>query len=177
MGLRRSLDEPPPILQDQLSARDHVDPQSERRPLVSLSGAALRRLDPPERRRLLALALGPPREAPLPVPAPHADLCLFVTLAAPHDRLVECYDGSRSEAAPGLVGRDGASLAVLGRGPVVDHLDAWGGREAVEALTGLVARWEGLGRPGREQLRVEVSYGRDPEAIRRDDGTLTFDWV
>jgi len=26
-------------------------------------------------------------------------------------------------------------------------------------------------------MRVEVSYGRDPEAIRRDDGTLTFDWV
>jgi len=26
-------------------------------------------------------------------------------------------------------------------------------------------------------MRVEVSYGRDPEAIRRDDGTLTFDRV
>ena len=176
MGLRRRLDDPPPVLHDQLRASDHIDPRTER-PLVSLSGAALRRLDPPERRHLLALALGAPRRAPLPVRAPNDDLRLYVTLAAPEDGLVEWYGGSRSEAAPGMVGRHGASLAVLGRAPIVDHLDAWGAMEAEEALTALVRRWADVGRPGREQLRVHVSYGPASDASPRQDGTLTFAWA
>jgi protein-L-isoaspartate(D-aspartate) O-methyltransferase len=172
MGLRASLVDPPPVLHDQLSASDHADSVSGR-PLVSLSGAALGRLDPTDRRRLLALALGPPRTIPLPVPAPHDDLRLFVTLAAPEDRLVEWYGGSPAGAGPGMVGRDGNSLAVLRRAPVIDHLDAWGGTEAEDALVLLVRQWEGRGRPGRERLRIRVSYG----PTLREGGIVSFDWT
>jgi protein-L-isoaspartate(D-aspartate) O-methyltransferase len=172
MGLRGNLDDPPPVLHDQLSASDHVDSPSGR-PLVSLSGAALRRLDPAERRRLLVLVLGPPRPVPLAVPAPHDDLRLFVILTADEDRLVEWFGGRPGDVGPGVVGPAGNSLAVLGRVPVVDHLDAWGGTDAEQALMGLVSRWDGRDRPGRERLGVRVSYGSNlPES-----GAVSFDWT
>ncbi len=179
MALRGSLAEEPPVLHDQLSAHDQVGTAT-RRPLFSLSGAALRRLQPAERRRLLALALGPPRKVPLPVPANTSDLGLFVTLTAADDHLIEWYGGSPGEGGPGMVGRAGNSLAVLGRGPLTEHLSAWGEVEAEEVLAGLIGRWEEQGRPGRERLRVRVGYdvaapGQLPSTSAV--GLPSFDWV
>lgn len=178
MALRGRLAEEPPVLHDQLSATDLVNPET-RRPLVSLSGRALRRLQPSERRRLLALALGPPRAVPLAVPAT-PDVNLFVTLAAEDDRLIEWYAGSPDGGGVGVVGRAGESLAVLGPGPVVDHLDAWGEVDAEVVLAGIVGRWEEQGRPGRERLRVRVSYDVRPvgqERSRSGGSLLSFDWI
>lgn len=179
MALRGTLAEEPPVLHDQLSANDLVG--SERaRPLVSISGAALRRLDPLDRRRLLALALGPPRSVPLPSSATSGDLRLFVTLTAADHHLIEWYDGALGPAGPGVVGQGGASLAVLARGPVIDHLEAWGEEEAEEVLGALVRRWHDQGRPGRERLRLRVSYDADPQEPTTSSpgrSTVRYDWT
>jgi protein-L-isoaspartate(D-aspartate) O-methyltransferase len=179
MRMRESLGETEPVLQDQLSAHDHVGSEPGR-PVVSLAGAALRSLDRHRRRRLLAQALGPSRTVPLARPAAGDDLLLFVSLAADEDHLIEWFGERAGEAGPGVVGAGGSSLAVLRRAPVVDHLDAWGGTEAEDALLGLVERWEVLGRPGRERLRVHVNYGAAPQAGRpasRTGGAVSFDWA
>lgn len=105
---------------------------------------------------------------------------MFVTLTADNDHLVEWYGGPPSEGGPGVAGRAGNSLAVLGRGPLADHLEAWGEVEAEEVLAGLIGRWEEQGRPGRERLRVRVSYDvAAPEQPPSPSapGVLSFDWV
>ena len=179
MALRGGPGEEPPVLHDQLSASDLVGGPTSR-PLISINGEALRRLQPAERRRLLALALGPPRPVPLATSAPWDDLRLFVTLAAHEDGLIEWYGGALGHAAPGVVGRGGASLAVLGRGRVIDHLDAWGEEDAEEVLSALVGRWQDQGSPGRGRLRLKVSYDTDPQAPATSGpprGVVRYDWT
>lgn len=178
MRMRESLGEVEPGLQDQLRASEVASGSA--RPLVSLAGTALRHLDGHGRRCLLALALGPARTVPVARHAAGDDLLLFVSLAADEDHLIEWFGERAGEAGPGVVGAGGGSLAVLRRAPVVDHLDARGGTEAEDALLGLVERWEILGRPGRERLRVHVNYGAAPRAGRpasREGGAVSFDWA
>jgi protein-L-isoaspartate(D-aspartate) O-methyltransferase len=147
MPLRGAVDEPvtPP---PGLSASDGT------RPLVSLFGASLGRLSSAARRRVLALALGPPRLTRLGRREPAASLTLFVSVTAPLSRLVLSFPNV------GVVGAEGRSLAILGgewaRG--IDRIEAWGGPEAERALLALVDDWRARGRPDGSELDIRVAF-------------------
>ncbi len=179
MGLRGSLDEEGPVVHDQLVASDLTEsPPS--RPLASLTGPALRHLRPDARRRLLALALGPSRSVRLPVRAPHRALELFVSLAAPEDRMVQCVTDCPARSGVGVVGTDGHSLSVVTQARSSACLATWGGSEAERLAIELVEGWRDAGRPGIGGLRLRVGYGTAPRAwhtSRRGDAVLAFDWL
>jgi protein-L-isoaspartate O-methyltransferase len=151
MPLRGRVDEPvsPP---PGVTASEHVGERG--RPFVSLHGASLARLSGAARRRLLALALGPPRKRRLGRVEPTSPLTLFVAAAAPVGRLVSSFPHV------GLLGGDGRSLALFGgswaRG--VDRIDAWGEPDAEQALVALVEEWRARGRPGESELDLRVRF-------------------
>lgn len=79
----------------------------------------------------------------------------------------------------GVVNGDGRRLALLGLGPVVTRLDAWGNREPEKLLAGLVEQWQTEGRPAEHRLRIRVGYGRAPagwRSLRPKSCVVSFDW-
>jgi protein-L-isoaspartate(D-aspartate) O-methyltransferase len=119
-------------------------------PLVQLSGEAIGRLSNGARRRLLAVALDPPRRVTVP-PATRWLLRLHLALALPAARVVES-----PRVGLGVVGRGGRSLALADtswerHGRPTRHLLAYGDREAEEYLRRTIE----LLPSGPPELRVE----------------------
>lgn len=178
MALRGDLDEPAPAPADVLQASTGEGP-----PLVWMAGPAVERLGPAARRRLLTLALGDPRVLPLGPPAPAHPLRLYLNLAAPEDDLVDWMGhgqpGASGRATIGLVDAGGSGLAVVGAGPIVTHIEAWGDPAPERLLGELVERWRAGGRPEERHLRVRVGYGPAPAAwrsVQRGGCVVSFDW-
>jgi protein-L-isoaspartate(D-aspartate) O-methyltransferase len=157
--------------------------------IASLSGSTLSLLSAPDRRRLLALLLSPPRSRRLGVRASGQrqwDLETFVALAADEDRLVGC---ARAElgglllfniALPGILDTDHDGIAYLAGSKTVSRIDAHGARGPARQLGKLVDRWLARGRPSIGDLRIVVEY--DPPTSRhwrtthRGSAYLCFDW-
>jgi protein-L-isoaspartate(D-aspartate) O-methyltransferase len=126
--------------------------------IVELQGAAIAGLSNRARRRLLAVALGEERRAPLGLRASAPALWLFLSLTIPRRH--------RVTAAPrfgiGVVTRDGASLALIkpafGRDTTVSSLRAFGDDRAERLLRDSVDDWDARGRPGAADLTVTVSF-------------------
>jgi protein-L-isoaspartate(D-aspartate) O-methyltransferase len=157
------------------------------RDLGRLTGTGLATLTEDARRRLLALALSPPRRRPLRARPPAWPLHLFLAVAGPEERLVSYVARLEPGCLPtsGLFARDGRSLALIGGSAErATRIDAFGGPAAERQLARLVERWIALGRPTEreltERLRVRVAYGRRPirgrwKTLRRGDCTLALD--
>ena len=83
-------------------------------------------------------------------------------------------------ALPGIIERDGRSLAHLSGGRHISRLDAYGGRGSELLLRALVEAWKRDGRPGVDRLRIRVSFGsRRAKAWRvkkRGQSLISFDW-
>lgn len=132
-------------------------------PVRQLSGAALVRLSPAAKRRLLMVSLKDPRRRSLGMRANAEALVLYLSTALPVNGAVTVLP----EWGVGLISRDGRSLAyVSGRASnnrrTISSLAAHGSAEAERQLAAAIRTWDELGRPGPEQLIVEVAY----------DGTL-----
>ena len=128
-------------------------------PLAQLAGPALATLSRTAKRRLLALALSPPRRRPLGLRADAGPLTLHLLFALPPGRTVFLWPA----AGLGLISRDGRSLAYLARsaaGRRIATILAHGGPTAEEELAAAVARWAARGRPGGEALRITVDHDR-----------------
>ncbi|MGI8757688.1 MAG: protein-L-isoaspartate O-methyltransferase family protein [Acidimicrobiales bacterium] len=181
MALRAGAHDPSPVA-EALQASAGRGP-----PLVWMAGLGVDGLRPAARRRLLALALDDSRVVPLGLRAPAEALRLYVNLAAPEAGLVDgmAHGRYRRRAGQwgggtlGVVDGDGRGLALLGSGPVVTRLDAWGDPGPAELLVGLVEEWRPHGRPAEHRLQVRVGYGRAPAAwrsLRRSGCVVSFDW-
>ena len=132
-------------------------------PVRQLSGAALVRLSPAAKRRLLAVSLKDPRRRSLGMRANAEALVLYLSTALPVSGAVTVLP----EWGVGLISRDGRSLAyVSGRASnnrrTISSLAAQGTAAAERQLAAAIRTWDDLGRPGPEQLIIEVAY----------DGTL-----
>lgn len=92
--------------------------------------------------------------------ANRAALIFFLALEAPARQFVAGFP------FPGVIGRDGLSLALLGGARTVTRVDAYGGREAERLLVDLVARWQARGRPTLSDLHVEAAFGNGKSQIR-----------
>jgi protein-L-isoaspartate(D-aspartate) O-methyltransferase len=127
-------------------------------PLLQLSGAALRTLSQPARRRLLATALGEPRRRRLGLRADHGALGLYLSLTLPKSRLVSSFPNF----GIGAISRDGGSLALIELArpdrPKVEALKAYGHGEAEELLLERVRGWARRGRPAESDAKITVTY-------------------
>jgi protein-L-isoaspartate(D-aspartate) O-methyltransferase len=149
MPMREAPGAPAPAPGSSLSASERLDDQP--RPLVHLSGEALKRLSAQERRRLLSLALSEPRVGQLGLRAPRGSLLLYLTLQAPQSRFVGGWK-------PGLISADGHGLAHLAGAKTFTRIEAYGDSEPEQMLRRLIEDWSGRGRPTEHDLRVEVSF-------------------
>jgi len=133
-------------------------------PVVThLAGKSLERLSAAGWQRLFSLS--GPRTRQLGVRFPAWQLALYLTLEIPESRLVTRWE----DLGIGVIGRGGRSLAFVegrwqgGNRPTPQRMLGYGDAEAEEELTAIVERWKARGRPGVEQLRIEVRF-RDGEA-------------
>ena len=147
-----------------LAASERIDQRP--RSLAHLSGEALRRLSARRRQRLLSLALSEPRTRKLPLRAPRLALGLYLTIEAPKDRLIGGWP------RVGVIGRDGEGLALLAGGArTVTRIESYGDSDAEGLLLEVIQEWKDRGRPGSEDLHVEVSL-QGQEAR----GRMRFSW-
>jgi protein-L-isoaspartate(D-aspartate) O-methyltransferase len=157
MPLREPGGGPAPVPMASALVAAHRDSGRET-PIVALQGPAIAGLSDPARRRLLAVALGAERRAPLGLRARAPALSLFLSLTIPARH--------RVTAAPrfgiGAVTRDGGSLALVepafGRDSTVSSLRAFGADGAERLLRDSVEDWDARGRPGAADLTVTVSF-------------------
>jgi protein-L-isoaspartate(D-aspartate) O-methyltransferase len=130
-------------------------------PFAHLTGAALQTLSQAAKRRLLATALGEPRQRRLGLKANGDALGLYLSLTLPKSRLVTTFPSF----AIGAIGRDGRSLAVIElfrpERPTIAALQAYGHREAEHFLLDRVGEWARRGRPGPSDLRISIAYDQD----------------
>lgn len=109
------------------------------------------------------VSLKDPRRRSLGIRAHAEALVLYLSTALPLDGAVTVLP----EWGVGLISRDGRSLAYVS-GPTsnnrqtISSLTAHGTTAAERQLAAAIRTWDELGRPGPEQLIVEVAY----------DGTL-----
>ncbi|MGH2630062.1 MAG: protein-L-isoaspartate O-methyltransferase family protein [Actinomycetota bacterium] len=159
------------------------------RTLASLSGSTWGRLGDDERRHLLALMLSRPRSRSIGLRVSQRrqwELESFILLAAPEELIVGCAREDLGEllffgtAMPGIMNLDASGLAHLAGTRSVTRLDAYGDARAERLLVDLVDEWRRRGRPGVDQLRVEVSYGSSRRAGLRHEargsGVISFDY-
>jgi protein-L-isoaspartate(D-aspartate) O-methyltransferase len=134
-------------------------------PLLQLSGAALATLSQTARRRLLATALGESRRRRFGMRADHGALGLYLSLTLPKSRLVSSFP----KFGIGAISRDGGSLALIELArpdrPEVESLKAYGGNEAEEFLLERVREWARRGRPAESDLKIKVTYEKDPSGL------------
>jgi protein-L-isoaspartate(D-aspartate) O-methyltransferase len=157
------------------------------RDLGRLAGTGLASLSEAACRRLLALALGPPRRRPLRRRPAVWPLHLFLGLAGPERRLVTYFRRFEPGCLPtaGLFERDGGSLALVGASAKrATRIDAFGGPAAEAELAALVDEWIALGRPSEHQLakrlRIRVAFGAAAprgawKTLRRGECTLSLE--
>jgi protein-L-isoaspartate(D-aspartate) O-methyltransferase len=163
---------------DRVAAGEQADAAGDR-PLVGIAGPALAGLDGAGRRALVVRALGFGRSEPVDLAGgpPWAPLA-YVALALPEERLVEVTRPGRW--ALGVVDAADGSLALLRIGLGGAAVDAYGGRGAEGALRSALDRWARAGRPGIDDLVVNVRYGSErPRAwccLRRSDQWIALDW-
>lgn len=137
------------------------------RSVRQLAGASLTGLTPAAKRRLLAASLEEPRRRRLGLRAAADALILYLSTTLPLAEVVSVLP----EWGVGLVGRDGRSLA---------YVTGWAGKQR-KAITALAAHgtdtterrlatairdWDRLGRPGPDQLQVEVTYDERQPRLR-----------
>ena len=140
-------------------------------PWLTLSGPGVSSLSTVGRRRLLALALGDPRDVRMVRLSPWS-LAVFLSLTLPAARIVEAFPGP----GVGVCGRDGRSLALVvmrTRRRRDVRVLSYGGREAQERIERAIDRWQALGAPGEERLseclRADVRF-------RGGRGVASFAW-
>jgi protein-L-isoaspartate(D-aspartate) O-methyltransferase len=179
-GVFMALREPgaAPDRRDRVTAGEQTDAGGGR-PLVGIGGPALAGLDGAGRRALVVRALGFGRSGSVDLGGgpPWAPLA-YVALALPEERLVEVTRPGRW--ALGVVDAADGSLALLWIGPSGAAVEAFGGRGAEGALRSALDRWARAGRPGLDDLVVNVRYGPErPHAwrcLRRSDQWIALDW-
>jgi protein-L-isoaspartate(D-aspartate) O-methyltransferase len=163
---------------DRVTAGEQTDAAGGR-PLVGIGGPALAGLDGAGRRALVVRALGFGRSVPVDLAGapPWAPLA-YTALALPEERLVEVTRPGRW--ALGVVDAADGSLALLCIGLAGASVEAYGGRSAEGALRSALDRWARAGRPGQDDLVVNVRYGPErPDAwrcLRRSDQWIALDW-
>lgn len=149
---------------------------------TSLEGAPLKRLGRLGRRRLLGVALQDPEVTALGLRAPAYALRLFVSLALPESVVVEGrYDRG---AGIGVVDVEGSGLTMLaGTWRHITRIERYGKAPAATPLLEAVEDWVALGRPGLDDLRINVRYGRGRRrhgawrAVRCGRSLMSFDWA
>ena len=163
---------------DRVAAGEQTDAGGGR-PLVEIGGPALAGLDGTGRRALVVRALGFGRSEAVDLGGapPWAPLA-YAALALPEERLVEVTRPGRW--ALGVVDAADGSLALLRIGLGGAAVEAFGGRGAEGALRSALDRWARAGRPGLDDLVVNVRYGPErPQAwrcLRRSDQWIALDW-
>lgn len=186
MRLREHPDDPS-LPWPQLRAEEK--PDSDAREATIISGSSLGTLSSEARTRLLRTMLGSSRARPLGIRAAHwrqYELEAFIALAAPEDRLVG-YIREELEpllfiniALPGIVERDGSSLAHLSGRKSISRIDVYGRASSGSLLASIVDDWKRRGRPGVDRLRIGVSFGsRGSKAWRvkkRGQSLISFNW-
>lgn len=158
MPLRARPGAPTPTPPPALSANEWLGERG--RPIVHLSGEALRRLSRARRRRVLSLALSEPRTRRLGVRPRRGGLELYLAMEAPADRLVSA--GPRV----GVISKDGEGLALLAGGTTTfSRVETYGEGDAQRVLLALVEGWRELGRPALDDVRFELSFraGEEPD--------------
>lgn len=126
--------------------------------LTQLAGTSLLHLSEAARRRLVAF--DEPRRRPLGFRSPAWSLALYLSLELPERRLVTRF----ADLATGVVGRGGRSLALLegrwqgGERPTAQRLLSYGESEAEEYLSQALEEWRMRGRPGQNELRLEIDF-------------------
>jgi len=151
-----------------------------RSPLLRyVEGARLANLSGSASRRVLRLLLETPRRVRTVRVTEAGGLILYLTWLG--DRgVLSCHIDGRYGVA--VVGPGGESLAALTRAPgKAGRLEAWGDERASGRLRTLIEGWERRGRPGLEDLRVTVTYGRTPvpvggRTVEAGESTLHVDW-
>ena len=151
MPLRDAPDVPPPSPPPSLAATGWSDGRP--RQLVVLGGHSLRRLSEPRKRALLSMALSKPRTRELGIRASRSALTLYLMVEAPEDRFVGGWPRA------GLISGGGRGLALLAGGAkTLTRVESYGDRAAERQLVSLVDRWRERGRPGGDDLSVEVRF-------------------
>jgi protein-L-isoaspartate(D-aspartate) O-methyltransferase len=165
MPLRRAgvALEPPASLTASLVA----DGRSE--PLAAVSGPGVRAMSRRSAGRLLGRMLAGPRVIRrLRLPVDDWQLALFLALELPSRRLVEAM----SPLGIGVVDRRGRGMALLRRAAVprgragAGQVLAFGDGDALGELGRVLARWERLGRPTDDRLRIDVTFDGSEARVR-----------
>jgi protein-L-isoaspartate(D-aspartate) O-methyltransferase len=128
--------------------------------VTRLGGSSLAQLSPRARGALLAVAGTRPRKRALGLRTASWPLGLYLSLEIPERRLVMRY----ADLAVGVIGRGGRSLALVegrwegGDRPTPQRLLAYGEADAEDYLGSLLEAWVARGRPGRDQLRMRITF-------------------
>lgn len=128
--------------------------------VTRLGGSSLAALSPRARGALLAVAGTRPRTRTLGLRTASWPLGLYLSLEIPERRLVMRY----ADLAVGAIGRGGRSLALVegrwegGDRPTPQRLLAYGEADAEEYLGSVLETWVARGRPGRDQLRIRITF-------------------
>ncbi len=181
MALRHGPGVDAPIAQG-AALRAWSGPSRPTRPtmLVSLEGDALAKLPPAAGRRVLALVLGKSRRLRTIPSASGLGLIMFLNLSGIR-RLVRF--GSDNRFGVALLGPRATSLAAVTTTPGQRvRIDAWGDEGAEHRLGVYVRRWERLGGPGLQDLKLTVNYEAEqedhPTQARDDAGsTVAIHWA
>jgi protein-L-isoaspartate O-methyltransferase len=157
MPLRGPGRDDPPTSPASLRALSGADPPTV---LASLEGEHLRSLSADAGRRALATLLGPGRRLRAIPAGTVVDLSMFLAWSEiPH--LVWCHLDDRFGF--GVIGDDGSSIASVTRRPG-EHgwIEIRGSGEAQCLLLPHIERWEHLGCPTIDDLRVTVAFDAAP---------------
>jgi protein-L-isoaspartate(D-aspartate) O-methyltransferase len=148
--------------------------------LASLDGEDLSKLSPAASQRALALLLGKSRRLRRITSESSAGLVTFLQVSD-LPRLVRYSGGNRFGAA--IVGPGGTSIAAASWAPgQPGRLEAWGDEQAEQMLAAQVTKWERLGSPTVQDLRLTVSYGTTAggwpwPTIESHGSTIAIDWA
>jgi protein-L-isoaspartate(D-aspartate) O-methyltransferase len=142
--------------------------------IAMLSGASIAEMDATKVRKLLSLALEPERERKLPLDVPEfTSFHTFFALSAPADRLII--------SGTGLVDRRVRSFAYMRPSAKGVTLRASGGDWAERRIRSALDAWKKRGKPSKENLRIEVAYGKDTvrgwRTTSRGGQHLGFRWA
>jgi protein-L-isoaspartate(D-aspartate) O-methyltransferase len=130
-----------------------------------LAGPALKRMSASARRRALGAVLSDPRRSALTGRVPAWSLGLYLAIEIPDHELVTRLP----MIDVGTVTRDGRGLALVrgrwegGQRPSKPRILAFGDPRAEHRLTAVLEEWERRGRPGPDELRIDITF-RGPTA-------------
>ncbi|MGH2681058.1 MAG: protein-L-isoaspartate O-methyltransferase family protein [Actinomycetota bacterium] len=189
-GFMRLRDHPddPSLPWPELRAEETPDADAPATAIIS--GSSLGTLSSEARTRLLRTMLRSSRTRPLGIRATYwrqYELEAFIALAAPEDRLVGYVREDLepllfiSSALPGIIERDGSSLAHVSGRKSMSRIEVYGRASSGSLLASIVDGWKRRGRPGVDRLRIHVTYGTRRNSTawrtkRRGQSTISFDW-